>query len=482
MSKLKKEVKEDFVNKVDIPLSFDASKLEDNEPIKKKFNKKWLFAIVPSATVLVLILGIGGVAVASMLQVKTSIRLTRKQYSAEETAVIESNTFKRLNSFEYPSLTGDRYQALDSSSVSSFNSFANKIYQSLSYEDNASFSPVNLFSLLSVISMGTSSTSLTSAFDSLFDGMNENKRTSLYGKIINNNTYLNSYGTSILHNGAFVDYNLGFSNPYLQKLTNNYFEAFSLNYKSDNDIGKMIDWVNDSMQEEGFLKKDDLKINGDEILYLFSTFIFSNQWQSKYYESDNTTDYFHLDNGEQVQTTFMSHSYRGEYYDYAKYVSVYDYYQNANSVQYIIPKSVDDNIYDILGDSSFLEESGTLNESVVVNMTAPIFTSNSLVDFKPSLESLGLGSLFSSDENNLNEMFVSSPVNSYIKQIKQKNEVSFTIDGTKIKSLAIAGGASSAAPAKGTLEVKLNQPFIYVIRDSTNIPLYIGHFDNPAVS
>jgi serine protease inhibitor len=104
-----------------------------------------------------------------------------------------------------------------------------------------------------------------------------------------------------------------------------------------------------------------------------------------------------------------------------------------------------------------------------------------LVDFKPSLESLGLGSLFSSDENNLNEMFASSPVNSYIKQIKQKNEVSFTIDGTKIKSLAIAGG-SSAAPAKGTLEVKLNQPFIYVIRDSTNIPLYIGHFDNPAVS
>ena len=30
-----------------------------------------------------------------------------------------------------------------------------------------------------------------------------------------------------------------------------------------------------------------------------------------------------------------------------------------------------------------------------------------------------------------------------------------------------------------TLDVKLNQPFIYIIRDVNNTPVFIGHVDNP---
>lgn len=42
-------------------------------------------------------------------------------------------------------------------------------------------------------------------------------------------------------------------------------------------------------------------------------------------------------------------------------------------------------------------------------------------------------------------------------------------------------GATSAAPITelNTLEVKLNQPFIYIIKDINDLPIFVGHIDNP---
>ena len=32
-----------------------------------------------------------------------------------------------------------------------------------------------------------------------------------------------------------------------------------------------------------------------------------------------------------------------------------------------------------------------------------------------------------------------------------------------------------------TLDVKLNQPFIYIIRDINGTPIFVGHVDNPTI-
>jgi serine protease inhibitor len=41
-------------------------------------------------------------------------------------------------------------------------------------------------------------------------------------------------------------------------------------------------------------------------------------------------------------------------------------------------------------------------------------------------------------------------------------------------------GAWEAASMYGdTLDVKLNQPFIYIIRDANDTPIFVGHVDNP---
>ncbi|MDX9948700.1 MAG: serpin family protein [Bacteroidales bacterium] len=479
MSKLKQKVQQDFIEKTGVTFSFDTTKLESNPlPAKKPFNRKRLLLIVPSAIVVSLVLVVGAVTLSALLTTNESVRLTRKKYSAEEIVVIESNTFKRLNTINYPLLTGSRYVAMNENEITHYNEFANKIYQALDFKENTTFAPVNLYPLLSALAMGTSSAELETSFAALFGNLNESNRTTLYQKIFKNNYYHNELGSSFLHNGAFVNHEVGFKEDYLNKLTAHMFEAFSLDYTSEQDIRKMMTWINDAMQEEDFLKRGDLDITPNTLLYLFSTFLFSNQWTNKYYENANTNAPFLLKDGNKTNTKFMTHTYFGTYFDYPNYVSVYDYYTNENYVQYLVPKTHNDNIYDLLGNTNFLFETGEEHNLQTIELTAPIFTTKSIIDFENPLTKLGLGDMFDAEQDSFRDMFLNEPLTTYVDSVIQKNEISFNVDGTTIKSLAFAG-AKSAAPFGDTLEVHLDQPFIYVIRDINNIPLFIGQYDNP---
>ena len=66
--------------------------------------------------------------------------------------------------------------------------------------------------------------------------------------------------------------------------------------------------------------------------------------------------------------------------------------------------------------------------------------------------------------------------------MKQKNEVEFNEDGTIVKSVSLGSMETkntSMGPPGDEIDVKLNQPFIYIIRDCNNIPILFGHIDNP---
>jgi len=101
---------------------------------------------------------------------------------------------------------------------------------------------------------------------------------------------------------------------------------------------------------------------------------------------------------------------------------------------------------------------------------------------------MGLSCLFDRNGHSFNYTFsdLPTPYFTYLTAIKQKNKISFSEDGTIIKSTTYVqlGGAKSAAPHKDgetidTYDIKLNQPFIYVVYDKNDLPLYVGHVDMP---
>ena len=67
-----------------------------------------------------------------------------------------------------------------------------------------------------------------------------------------------------------------------------------------------------------------------------------------------------------------------------------------------------------------------------------------------------------------------------MKIIKERNEVEFNEDGTTVKGVVMGSmNGTESVQREESLDVNLDQPFIYIIRDINKTPIFVGHVDNP---
>jgi len=275
----------------------------------------------------------------------------------------------------------------------------------------------------------------------------------------------------------------------VQELTDCFVEAFSINFKSDKGVGELLSWVDNKMGERNFLKKEDLALQNDTIAYLFSTVFFDNMWSSSFVLSVTTDDTFYGKN-ENTTVPFMRHSYRGKVFDYGDYVACYDYYKSGLRIKYLVPKEETDDIYELTKNAEilpYIPENSESGSSYVINLSVPRFSSEYALDMTETLKNMGLSCLFDMNGHSFNYMFsdLPTPFYTYLSSVKQKNKISFSEDGTIIKTTTYAkvGGKTSAGPHRDegvsieTYDIKLDQPFIYVVYDKNDLPLYVGHVD-----
>jgi serine protease inhibitor len=167
-------------------------------------------------------------------------------------------------------------------------------------------------------------------------------------------------------------------------------------------------------------------------------------------------------------------------------------------VTYLVPKKTEDNIFELTKDANIFEEKEddkvyatkggrhSSYDEFMVHLKTPKFKLKCDVDFRECLEGLGFESVFDRKIDSFKNAFSGDNLdnmNFYLQQVKQRNEVEFNEDGSVVKSvsMAVVGGVATAAPNEpaGTLEVDLNQPFIYIIKDVNDTPVFVGHVDNP---
>jgi len=495
MDDFKEQFKKDFEESSNTNLSFDMTQLEPNSNVDKHKARPRMKLIVASIAVVgVASLAIGGAFAIGIFRTKESVKTSNRRYSLNEIRVAESNTFKKLNDVAYPDGSAPFPIRTTEEESKAYNNFSNLTYHSLvntSKKDNMSYSVVGLYSVINEMTNATSREELKEKFNTLL-GLNESRRVTFYDKVMKANSFASDESTIQLKNSAFFNNEFNYNQEFVNCLTKLYCEAYQINYESEE--SKMVEWVNQAVNSNGFIDDKFLETNDETQLYLFSTLYFKNAWANKYLSENNIKDDFYLSNGETIKTTYMSHSYLSNgYYDYGTYISFKDYYYNGYaSVTYLVPKNVEDNIFDLTKDVNIFEEKEeniVENEGhgyIMVNLSTPKFTTKSDVDFQKSLDNLGFGDIYNPNIDSFKNAFDDEKLddyNIYIQKIKQKNEVEFNEDGSIVKSITMASfGAGSAAPMKNdTLDVKLNQPFIYIIRDINGTPIFVGHVDNPTI-
>ena len=429
-----------------------------------------------------------------------SVSISRRNYTMHQMRIAEQNTFKKLNDIHYPSYSSPDKSDMDENWMDSYVSFVDETYRAIinsSNSHNLSYSSVGLYSLLNNLYGAASREDLKDDLDALL-GLDALNRSSFYRSIMKANSYANEYSTTQLKNAAFFNNSYQYNQDFVDILTQHYCEAYQLNFAYE--ANKIVEWVNKAVNADNFIDTNFLEISKDSELYLFSTLYFKNMWAYKYLSSDTSEGNFYLNDGSVSQRIFMKHSYMIEsYYDYGSYISFKDYFRDENaysdnaSITYLIPKRLEDNIYDLTKDvnifkedeSKLVKDESEYPNYFTVNLKTPKFKIQSDVDFKKSLSSLGFADAFNPDFDSFKNAFNDEQLNEYniyISVMKQRNQIEFNEDGSIVTSVSMAGlskAESAAFIESKTLDIDLNQPFIYIIRDCNDIPIFVGRVDNP---
>ena len=480
---LKNKVKKDLETNINTDLAFDTSKLPSNDHVHSRNAGVVVRRCVFGTLAVMLVAVIAVPAAMLLLHPRTSVKEIKKNYSTRDIRVINDNSFKNLNTVNYPSEEYER-QSFSNEEVESYLDYTYQIYSNFEFNhQNQSFSPLTLYGLLMGSAKAVSNEEISGKYTSLL-GLEEAERIAFYQKLFKANYFSNENGKVVLHNGAFLTNSFDYNQEYISYLTKIFSEAFQMDFKKDEDVNNMLSWVNQAIEENNYIKRNDLNINANTVMYLFSTMNFNQKWSSKFSKDKTYKDNFYgLDKTNTAK--FMRHTYVNDYYDYGEYISVSDYYKNGYKVTYLVPKQHNQNIYELTNGVNIFKEDVSKKVtgeygSMIIDLSVPRFISDSTLDLKDTFVNLGMGDIFNETKKVYNNAFTNLDENLciYMDEIKQMNKVEFNEDGTVIKSIAIGGAsAKSAAPAK-TLEVKLDQPFIYIIKNENDIPIHVGHIDN----
>lgn len=413
----------------------------------------------------------------------------KKTYSKNELSMIMNDSFYKLNNINYPNLATKQNLAISNSFKEAVVNFSYDVYSRLSMTHNRSFSPMGLYSLLSVASLATTDDYYAQLFDQVLH-LEKAERSLNYLNFYANNYFANDSGSVQMYNGVFATNRYDINDEFIEALTDYYCEAYAMNFTNKNDVAKMVEWVNERVNLPNFMKPSDLRFDELTAMYIFNTLYFENKWQKVFMTSDTHKGNFYLQDGTEVTVNYMSHSYYGDVYNYDTYLSFYDYYANGYKVQYLTSVDNNDDIFALIGNRNFLIEDEECRmttqdeqDKLIIHLRVPTFENNCLIDFTSIIKDLGLSSVFEANSHAFDGAFsnLDSDTSIYLQNVMQKNKVSFSEEGTVIYSVTFGGmGATSAGPGLYSIDIKLDNPFIYVIYDESNIPLYIGAVNNPA--
>lgn len=391
----------------------------------------------------------------------------------------QSKNFQTLNDVLYPDTELVSYYNIDKNIVASdFNylqEFSNITSKQLFVdEENYIYSPMSLYMALGMLAQGADGitldnilTLLKGSSDKSLDDINKDM-----ANIYNHNYYANKDGMARLANSVWINKEFKIKEDFISKLEKNYFaEAYHTNF---DDEGKenIVKWINHYTEDLLKIKKDNYPIDQSTALMLINTVYFDNKWKEEFKEKNNYYDDFFGTTTSNVE--YMKHTTSSTYYEYNDCEIFYDYFKNNNRIKFIFPKETS-SVNECLN-KDYLSKILDYKEGVNVELTLsiPKFKTNSSYILNDMLSNLGLDSIFNEGAN----FSKISDKDLLVTFVKQDAGIILNEDGVKAAAVTGIGMAESAAPGDH-ITIVLNRPFIYVITDSHDVPLFVGVVNNP---
>ncbi len=230
-------------------------------------------------------------------------------------------------------------------------------------------------------------------------------------------------------------------------------------------------WV--SEHTDGMIPKlvDDL--DPSTAMVLLNALCFDAKWQSIYMDSDIVEDNFNALSGQKQTAEYM----RSNEYSFLELPNATGFTKNYASGGYkfaaLLPNEGVD-IYDFIDSLSAEDLAAVLSapQSIQVRVWLPKFSCEYSLNMNELLCSLGMSDAFDAGKADFSKM---SDAGLYISDVFHQTYIEVDEQGTKAASATAVVMPECAPPAPQDYRtVKLDRPFVYMILDANDLPLFIG--------
>ena len=369
--------------------------------------------------------------------------------------------------------------------VESGNSFAFDIFKEFlknaGTNENVILSPLSISSALSMTLNGAAGATRDSVLRALrLTGLTPEAINDSYKSLTEALLSVDSRVLIKIANSVWTEKNFEVNQAFIDILKNYYAAeglSFDINDPSTPDL--VNKWIEDNTN--GLIKKMLDGLDSNTVMLLINAIYFKGKWSSQFDASKTVDIPFYRNDGSyaSVPTMKQEHDF-GVYLGSGFTVAEFPYGQGNFAMDVILPDSRD-GINDFLPSfnaADFAIWTGKL-DSQKVNLSFPRFKFGYKQDLKDILTGMGMGIAFVpgiADFSNISDKY-----DLYINKALHQAFIETNEEGTEAAAATIIGIGNTSMPQ--ILELKLDHPFIFIIRETTtNAILFMGRVSDPSVN
>jgi serine protease inhibitor len=363
-------------------------------------------------------------------------------------------------------------QFLDSTSE-----FSIDMFNRLSKEENAVYSPTPLYIALGLVLNGAEGKTKDELMAALGKyGITQEELNLYYKSLISQLTTNQKDTTLSISNSIWYDNDFNANQAFLE--TNKTFYdtyAYKLSFKDTSTPEVINSWVKQVTRDR--IDKMVEKIDPEVVMMLFSSIYFDATWENQFSKNSTALREFKVKDSAAIKTDFMFKKDNMKYIDNEIEQAVLLPYNDGRfAFMAILPNEATDireYIADLNKDS--IAQKITSFETNEVTLYIPKFEVEFGKSIMDELKALGIKEMFDRSKANLRGMG-SAGGNLYVSEVAQKTYIRVDEKGTEASSVV---KVEVSAESMGTY-IAFDRPFVYTIVDTTtNLPIFIGVMDNP---
>ena len=358
-------------------------------------------------------------------------------------------------------------------------------FLSASPGENTVFSPVNIYIALGMLAELTDGNSRAQILDLLGSPDIQSVR----GQVSDlwNANYLNDGASArIMANSVWLDEDIDYVPSTMQTLAKHYYASSYQGQMGSETFQQMLkDWLD---QQTGGLLTEQIRnlsmLKEDTILTLASTIYFRGKWQYEFSPDQTKPRTFHAASGDRTCDFMHKNETAATYYCGTHFSAVSQTMGEAGSMWLILPDE-GITVQQLLEDPQAMEfmisaEKWNWDDQkeMLVNLAVPKFDITSQFDLAEELPKLGITEVFDPQVSDFSPM-AKAEEGVFLSGGEHAVRVAADEQGVTAAAYTVMEMNGGGMPAGKTVDFVLDRPFLFVITDAADLPLFAGAVFQP---